>query len=185
MYSKGDGILGKSPLFNWMCFLLIGMNAFSIATAEYSHRAAGIREIIGEIVAINAETVRVTHDGMTDDYKLTADSQITCNGLSATWQGLRPITPQAFFEARLLVNDEGQIIAVDGSYRGEECILLGWFYKSGHLWLQLGAAQKNQTQWKVVKTGARQPEEGWLYTGQDLFVVYDRVGEIRGIYVPD
>ena len=153
--------------------------------AETFWPSSEIRDITGEIEAITSETIRISCDGISKEYPLASGIKIICNGVTATWKSLTPITSEAFFEATISIDDTDHVVMIDGFYQGEECIIQGWFYNGGQFNLQLQPIEKTGLFCKAVKKGATLPENGWLHAGQLVFVVYNREGEIRGVYLPD
>ncbi len=175
----------KKSFFVGVIILWTALNSFFLAFGETSSHSLEIPEITGEIESITSDTVRIIHDGMVNGYPLSSGTKIICNGVTATWKSLIPITSEAFFEATLSLDDRGRVLTIDGSYQGEECVIQGWFYHAGQLNLQIHPIEKKQLSCKAVRRGARLPREGWLHDGQLAFVVYDRIGQIRAVYLPD
>lgn len=177
--------MGKKPFIVNMIILWIALNSYFVAFGETPSHSPEISEITGEIESITSDTVRIIHDGLVNVYPLSSGTKIICNGATATWKSLIPITSEAFFEATLTLDNKGRVLMIDGSYQGEEGVIRGWFYHAGQLNLQIDPVEKKQLSCKTVRKGARLPREGWLHDGQLVFIVYDRIGQIRAIYLPD
>lgn len=177
--------MGKKPFFMSVIILWIALNSYFVAFGETPPHSPEIPEITGEIESITSDTVRIIHDGLVNVYPFSSGTKIICNGAPATWRSLIPITSEAFFEATLSLDNKGRVLMIDGSYQGEEGVIRGWFYYAGQLNLQIHPIEKKQLFCKTVKKGARLPRKGWLHDGQLVFMVYDRNGQIRAVYLPD
>lgn len=145
----------------------------------------GVHQIEGELIAIDSTNVIIFKSGVSFKLKMAPQAKILCNDLFSSWQSLRPITPQAFFDCRIILNALNQVILLDGYYRGEECIILKWQFDKEGLFLYLTSMVDQQNKWLFVISDARLPVEQWLATGQVIYVLYNRDGQIRGVYLPD
>ncbi|HBE77444.1 MAG TPA: hypothetical protein DDW65_06620 [Firmicutes bacterium] len=157
----------------------------------------GTHEIQGEIIEINAGTVTLYTSGINFQFRLAAQAKFYCNGYSACWQALRPVTSNAFFESRTIINERNEVIFIEGFYIGEECIIDGWQKIDGALYLRLLSVEREQEEekekdqeqgkirWTCVSGSALFPKEDWLIVGQLIFVLYDRENKIRRVYLPD
>lgn len=177
--------MGKRLFFLSAIILTVTLNSFSMAVGDTYPRSLENHEISGEIEAIASDTVRVRFDGITKEYPFASGVQIFCNGVKATWKSLLPITSEAFFEATISLDVTNHVILLDGYYQGEECMIEGWFYDDGQLNLQFHPMEKIEICCKAVNKGAKLPKANWLHIGQLVFIVYNKVGEIRGVYLPD
>jgi hypothetical protein len=147
----------------------------------------GTHAIQGEIIGINASTVTLYSSGISFRFRLAAQAKFFCNGHNACWQALRPITSNAFFESRTILNDLNEVIFIEGFYIGEECIIDGWQKIEGALYLRLISIEKEKGKphWTCVSHNALFPKEDWLIVGQLIFVLYNREYKIRRVYLPD
>jgi hypothetical protein len=190
MFTEGGVILVKRLiLINLILIMAMNLPAVTV-TAQNAYKANGIpriglHELEGEVVAIDAGEVIICKLGVCFRLKMAPKAKITCNGLVSAWQSLRPVTPQAFFNARAVLNGLNQVIVLDGFYQGEECIIRGWRSGDEQLCLRLTSMVDHRNKWRFVKSDARLPTENWLTTGQEIYVLYDRVGQVRGVYLPD
>lgn len=142
-------------------------------------------EVNGDVIGIDANFINISTENLYFKLKLMPQVKIYCNGLSASWKALLPITSNAFFEARVVLNPQNQVVMVDGSYRGEECIIQGWQGEKESRYLTLSVINSGISKRCLMNRDARLPEENWLLIGQVVFVLYNLDGKVRAIYLPD
>ena len=70
-----------------------------ISVAVGAGGTAEFHEINGEVVSIDDSTIFLYQEGVYFKLKLAPEVKIYCNGISAYWKALRPITPNAFYDA--------------------------------------------------------------------------------------
>ena len=168
--------------------LLLGIMIFialeySIVIGEVG--TVEFHEIDGEVVSIDGSMINIHESGVYFKLKLAPQVKIYCNGMAACWEALRPISVNAFFDARIILNQCNQVVLLDGSYQGEECIIQGWRGEKQQLYLKLVSVSHHQYKERLVKNDALLPRTNWLFKGQLIYVLYNREGEVRGVYLPD
>lgn len=146
---------------------------------------SGLTEIYGEVVAISATDVSIDTGTRKYQLPLAPQAQIFCNGLPAIWLALRPVTPEAFFEVKILINQENAVVSIAGAYRGEICILQCWRLEQDKLFLKLTAADSGQTCWRMVAPHAKIPKISWLAEDIELYVLYNYQRNIRAVFFPE
>jgi hypothetical protein len=187
---EGDGILSRVMIF---IVLILTIAVYSLKVEAFNFagyqdgliQTIGTHEIEGEIIDICPNMVVVNNSGVNFQFKLATQVKIFCNGYSACWQALKPIMSNSFFETRLVLNERNQVIIMDGFYRGEECLIQGWWENNRQLYLQLSPVDNEMVQLKCVTKNAILPKDRWLNVGQLVFVLYSRGDEVRGVYLPD
>ena len=165
--------------------MVMGATDKLIYELHLSQQVAGFHEIEGEIVSITADSLVISEAGIDFKLKLTPQVKIYCNGLAASWKALRPITANAFFDARAILNGQNRVVLLDGIYQGEECIIQGWCENKQQLCLQLMSVNNCKKNQRFVKSDALLPGERWLVAGQLVYVLYSREGKVRRVYLPD
>lgn len=147
--------------------------------------APGLLELYGEVTAVSA--TQITIDTGTRKYQLpiSPDTQIYCNGLSAVWAALRPVTPEAFFEAIIRINQQNEVISIAGFYLGEICILKSWRMEHNTLFLKLTTPDNGRTYWRMAASHAKFPETNWMAEDIEIYVLYDYKKKIRAVFFPE
>jgi hypothetical protein len=142
-------------------------------------------EIHGEVVDITAIEVSIDNGVQKYQLPLAANAQIFCNGLPAVWLALRPVTPEAFFEAKIRVNQQNEVVYIAGMYQGEICVLRCWRLEQDKLFLKLSAADSGQTFWRMVEPHAKLPGVDWLEEDIEIYVLYNNQRNIRAVFLPE
>ncbi len=148
---------------------------------------SGSQELYGEIFAISPERLVLRDRSGARGYRLGGLTRYYCNGRRCSWDSLRPIAPEAYFEAVVTLNRQQEVLAINGFYDGEECLIRGWSRNGRDLTLQLeslsgGPALAD----RAVSPLARLPEgERWVREDQIVFVLYNRKQEVRAVFLPD
>lgn len=142
-------------------------------------------QIDGEITTINGDFITVLKSGISFKLKIAPKVKIICNNQPSSWMALRPITSQAFFDGRIVLNELNQVILIDGYYKGEECIIKKWRLNKKLISICISSITNEQEKWRIVLADARLPVEQWLDVGQVIYVLYNRDNQIRAVYLPD
>jgi hypothetical protein len=145
----------------------------------------GMEEIHGEVTAISATQVSIDTGTSKNDLRLSPQAQIFCNGLPSVWFALKPVAPEAFFEAKALVNRHHEVVYIAGEYRGEICVLQSWRVEQEKLYLQLFAVDSSRTYWRMVSPRAKMPESNWLAGEIEIYVLYNHQQDIRAVFLPN
>jgi hypothetical protein len=148
---------------------------------------AGSRELYGEIVAISPERLMLKGPAGTRGYQLDGLTRYYCNGRRCSWDSLRPVAPEAYFEAVVILDRQQEVLAINGFYEGEECLIRGWSRNGRDLTLQLESLSGGPAlAERPVHPLAKLPEgERWVCEDQIVFVLYNRNQEIRALFLPD
>lgn len=143
----------------------------------------------GEIIGINHWEILIIPLTAKNDIfrlKLAQETKFYCNGIDSEWVALKPVAPEAYFEAQVLMNGETEVIAVNAFYYGKECIVNKSFQGQDQLFLELIAALSGEVFVSPVAKEARLPlGEGWRQAGQVIYVLFNREEEIRAVFLPD
>jgi len=145
----------------------------------------GMVEIYGEVTAISATKVSIDTGTRKYDLPLAPRTQISCNGLPSVWFALRPVTPEAFFEAQILINHQNEVVYINGMYLGEVCVLQSWRMEDDTLYLKLTGADNGQTCWRMVAPQAKIPQTNWLAEDIEIYVLYNYNQNIRAVFFPE
>jgi hypothetical protein len=147
----------------------------------------GMEEIYGEVTAISATEVAIDTGAQKYHLRLASQVQIFCNGLPAVWLALRPVAPEAFFEAKILVNLQNEVVFITGAYWGEICIVKSWRREQDKLFLKLSAADTDdgRTCWRMVESNAKIPRINWLDEDIEIYVLYNFRRNIRAVFFPE
>lgn len=141
------------------------------------------KTLYGEITEIHQGSVSL--HTVERDYVLsfTRDTRFYCNDSPAAWQALRPVYHNAFFEAYLIINGDGDLTDVQGYYFGKECKIDNWEKANDHLKLFLKTVEEEQELVCPLTPGARVPAgPEWLSPGEAVFVLFSIRGGIRAVY---
>jgi hypothetical protein len=142
------------------------------------------REIYGEVAAVSDREITVKNQNQTRQYRFSERVQFYCNARACLRRALFPVTPDAFFEAQLLLDARGEVVVVNGFYYGEECIIKSWS-KTDSLTITLEAASTGaRFTMKVSDKAALPSVADWLQEDQLVFVLYGMNNQIRRIYLP-
>ena len=146
--------------------------------------AAAEYQFYGEILDISPTAVYLdTGDGVRR-LQLADRAQIYCNGMPAAWRALRPIYQNAYFEAYVYLNEQKEVCAIRGFYNGQECLVEDWTTQEGELRLTLRTVEGEEQLVGRVAPGARLPRQiNWLETGETVFVLFNAMGGVRGVYL--
>lgn len=149
-------------------------------------KSPGLRVIEGEIINIGPEAVTLRYQDKLSCYKLAPDAKLFYNGHPGLWQALLPVTKDAFFEARAILNATNQVVLISGYYDGAECVVKGW-QCTRQLQLVLAPVEEEFADrlFPVSEKAKIPPGLAWLQPGQVVFVLYNFKGEIRAVYLPD
>jgi hypothetical protein len=146
----------------------------------------GMTRIIGQVVSISSSMVEINTGVNQYTFPLAANIKFFCNGLSSKWMALKPVTPQAFFEATLILNTQNEVIFISGFYNGEICVIKSWRYCNRNLWLQLYAPDSGITCWRMIGDTAELPGGNWLEPDTEVYVLYSvYLQNIRAIFLPE
>ncbi|NLW48975.1 MAG: hypothetical protein GXY86_16805 [Firmicutes bacterium] len=194
-------ILFKLIVFVWLLFKPInGYATIAPVKPDYEKNYSEFKSIQlnnpgsvllkGEIVGINHGEILINPltDNSNDFFrlKLIRETKLYCNGTVSEWAALTPVAPEAYFEAQVLMNRETEAIAVNAFYYGEECIVNRSYQNQGQLFLELISAHSGETFVSPLTKEARLPlNEGWMQTGQAVYVLFSDKNSIRGVYIPD
>lgn len=176
-----------------MTFLIITaiITTFAITSVDshfndyYHSSVEGLREIYGEIIGITPLQVNVDMGAFYCKFKLSSRIRIYCNGMAANWEALLPITKDARFEAKILVNKQNEVVRLEGFYKGEECVIQSWHWDQGRLKLELVSVETQKLNFAFLSKNPRLPDGQWLSSEQVVYILYNRQGEIRAIFLPD
>lgn len=144
-------------------------------------------EIYGDVTAISATEISINTGTREYHLPFAPRVQIYCNGLPAVWLALRPVTPEAFFEAKILINRQNKVVFVTGAYWGEICILKCWRMERGNLFLKLSNvdADFGRSYWRMVEPDAKIPKINWLGEDIEIYVLYNYQRNIRAVFFPE
>lgn len=142
-------------------------------------------EIYGEVTAISATEVSIDTGTRKYQLPLTSRSNFFCNGLPAVWLALKPVTSEAFFEAKVLINHQNEVVSITGVYWGEICVLKCWRLERDSLYLKLSGADSGRTYWRMVTPHAKIPKISWLADDIEIYVLYNYEQNIRAIFLPE
>lgn len=145
----------------------------------------GLVEIYGEVAAISATEVSIDTGIRKYQLPLASQAKFFCNGLPAVWLALRPVTPEAFFEAKVQINRQNEVVSIHGVYWGEICILKCWRMERGKLYLKLSAPDSGWTSWRMVSPRAKIPKINWLAEDIEIYVLYNFKQNIRAVFLPE
>lgn len=163
-----------------------GLAEATAAVLERGNGTSVFEEVYGEITGITPTAINLTEPGKSSVFAMTPETEIFCNGLPAVWRSLLPVTAVSFFEAKVLLDACGRVVAVYGFYQGETCVLKGWRYKpDGSLEVELTAADSGMSCWRPVTRGASLPQSEWLFVDTEVYALYNVEGAVRGIFLPD
>jgi len=181
--------------------LAVGSNGFASQTVKPDYqknrsefefiKKTSVNPVLlkGEIIGINQrEIVLSTSTGNEGEYhlRLVPDTKFFCNGVISRWEALRLVAPKAFFEGEVLVNERGEVIAINAFYYGEEGVIKKIGYERGRQYLQLFSIASEAIIKLAITPGARLPAgESWKREGQVVFILYNAQQEIRAVYLPD
>lgn len=157
---------------------------------ERLHKSAPDSVLLkGEIIDINHHEVVVNPYNEKDDVyrlKLVRDTKFYCNGIGSEWEALIPVAPEAYFEARIIINGQTEVIAVNAFYYGEECIVGKFFQNQGKSIIELISALSEEVFVAQVNQNARLPKgENWKQEGQIVYILFNEEEEIRAVFLPD
>lgn len=149
----------------------------------------GLVLLKGEIIGINATEILInslTRDKEIYRLKLGPNTKFFCNGIDSQWEALLPVAPGAYFEARVLVDDEKEAIAVSGFYFGEECVVKKCYQNQEKLVVELISVISEEICTYSVNERARLPGDNyWKQEGQVVYILYNEREEIRAVFLPD
>jgi hypothetical protein len=151
----------------------------------------GVTETYGEIISITPITLTLWSQQALQHYTLSPQACFFCNGNPASWKALTPVTPDSFFEAKLLINQNAEIIAIDGYYYGEPCVIKDWRYREGRLYrLKVFSPGAQTTAWRTLTSQETSPGTfpsglRWLELEREIYILYNLKGEIRAIFLPE
>lgn len=151
----------------------------------------GITESYGEIISIAPMSLILWNQRALQHYFLSPQACLFCNGTKASWKSLIPVTPDSFFEARLLINQNAEVIAIDGYYYGEVCVIKDWLCREGRIHsLKIYSPGAQITAWRIVTSRETPPgsfpsDLNWLGLEREIFILYNLRGEIRAIFLPE
>jgi hypothetical protein len=164
-------------------FINYGRNTEIISRLKMT--TPGHFEIYGEILMISPAEVVIINKEKRFHLKMAPRVQVFCNGYSSVSNALLPVTPEALFEAEVMIDDRNEVILVNGFYYGEACIIKSWEKDNTQFKLRLFSPGSRQTASYLVKSGARIPDgNGWLEEGREIFVLFSMQGGVRAIYLP-
>jgi hypothetical protein len=146
---------------------------------------SGMVEIYGEVEAISATEVLVNTGTREYQLPLGSRTKIFCNGLPALWLALRPVTSEAFFEAKVQINPQNEVVSITGVYWGEICVLNCWRWEQDKLYLKLAAPDSGRTYWRMVSPRAKIPKINWLAEDVEIYVLYNYQQNIRAVFLPE
>lgn len=149
----------------------------------------GLVLLKGEICKINSTEILMTSlsgDNKLYRLKLVSNTRFFCNGIESQWEALLPVVPGAYFEAQVLVNAQREAIMISAFYLGEECVVKKCYQNKGKLIVELISVISDENYSYPLNETARLPTgDNWKQEGQIVFVLYNRLEEIRAVFLPD
>ena len=146
----------------------------------------GLVLLKGEIIGINATEILInslTREEEIYRLKLGPNTKFFCNGIDSQWEALLTVAPGAYFEARVLVDDEKEAIAVSGFYFGEECVVKKCYQNQEKLVVELISVISEEICTYSVNERARLPGDNyWKQEGQVVYILYNEREEIRASF---
>lgn len=152
---------------------------------QYNMVEPGVTQRYGQIKAISAHELCLDSGKGIHKYPISSKAQLFCNGLPAVWRALTPITGETFFEAKLIINSQNEVIWVSGLYDGETCIIKEWSKRKEHIFIKLAPVESGPTVWKMVEKTAKLPRGFWLASQTEIYVLYNYKNNIRAIFLPE
>ncbi len=155
----------------------------AISTAFQEQQKYG-KEVYGEVRQITPQSLNLTtSNGASNSYQLTEETHFFCNGRACSWQALRPVTKQAFFEARLLVDQKNRVLMVLGYYYGEEFLVKEIFSgKEGWQLRLFSVVHEKETVFFIDKGVFGIFPQLSLQKDQVIYVLYGYYQKLRAIY---
>jgi hypothetical protein len=142
-------------------------------------------EIYGEIMMISPAEIVIRNPEKRFHLKMAPRVQVFCNGYSSVSNALLPVTPEALFEAEVVMDEGNKVILVNGFYYGEECTIQSWEKNKTQLRLRIFSPGSRQSASYQVDNGARIPDGyGWLEEGREIFVLFSMKGGVRAVFLP-
>ena len=142
--------------------------------------------LYGEIIAISPQQLILHCLNGDFNINIKSDTQIICNGMSGTWNALRPVTSNAFFEAEVQVNRKSEAMIINAQYVGAEYLIEQWTVYKGKINLKLRNPDTEEEKEIPMAFSAKVPTNPeWLIENQIIFVLYNLKGEIRAVFLPD
>lgn len=159
--------------------------------SEFEHLQKNVPNSVllnGEIIDINHREILINSYNENNDLyrlKLDCDTKFYCNGIGSGWEALVPVAPEAYFEARIIMDGQ-EAIAVNAFYYGEECIVRKCFQSQGKFVIELISALSEKVFVAQVNQKARLPVgENWKHEGQVVYVLFNEEEEVRAVFLPD
>ncbi len=112
-YAEGI-IVRKNKIFFIVVLLLMMISLIIIGESVEAKRS-----IIGDIVSVNSnqDSILLRRDEVIKEYKVNIDTEIYLNNRSVSIKALRPIKPDAFQQAEVVLDKEGNLEKISSYYK--------------------------------------------------------------------
>lgn len=147
-----------------------------------STKAAVAMELTGEITAINREQISLLCGDLECSFPIAEGAKFFCNGFSTDYSALLPVTSEAFFEGKLLLNEIGKVVCVEGCYVGLECVVKRFFYTSENVYIFLQSLEDKRIILSITPLKEFPINHSKMYANMGMFVLFNNEGGIRKIF---
>lgn len=140
--------------------------------------------LTGEILSVDSNQIILVNHGEKHLYQVDETTMIWANERTSCLKALRPVAEYCYFSARVWIDDNGRIRAIEGFYRGAEVYVMAVTELDGNRYrLIVQNLEQDQTPYEV-ETAA------YCYRWETLrndptgaaYLLFNLDGEVKGIF---